>query len=188
MPEGLSCQNGSAYTSELAFAMMAEGRAGAESLAEPLGGAVAQSRRTVSLFSVAAPGCGHLGIRSPTPRARGTARVRRDGQPTRPPSSVIETSDISINSPGASPVAAHGRHPVGDHIEEAQCRQATWEGVRSHVLDLHPYQHKDAFSADRYQPPQSHINPFCRFVGYQENDAFAPRRSNLVAGIRTSVP
>jgi hypothetical protein len=33
---------------------------------------------------------------------------------------VIETSDISINSPGASPVAAHSYHPIGGHVEEAQ--------------------------------------------------------------------
>jgi hypothetical protein len=32
---------------------------------------------------------------------------------------VIETSDISINSPGASPVAAHSYHPIGGHVEEA---------------------------------------------------------------------
>ncbi|MEV6013201.1 hypothetical protein AB0M29_41365, partial [Streptomyces sp. NPDC051976] len=32
---------------------------------------------------------------------------------------VIETSDISINSPGASLVAAVNRHPIDGHLEEA---------------------------------------------------------------------
>src|SRR3954470_24344384 len=36
---------------------------------------------------------------------------RQDTGPTRPPSNVIETSDISINSPGASLVALHGPSP-----------------------------------------------------------------------------
>jgi hypothetical protein len=37
---------------------------------------------------------------------------------------VIETSDISINSPGASRVAAHGHHPIGGHLEEAHCGES----------------------------------------------------------------
>lgn len=36
----------------------------------------------------------------------------------RDPQNVIETSDISINSPGASLVAARACHLTGDHFEE----------------------------------------------------------------------
>ncbi|MUT88639.1 hypothetical protein GOL98_03460 [Streptomyces sp. Z38] len=32
---------------------------------------------------------------------------------------MIETSDISINSTGASLVAHHGHHPIGGQVEEA---------------------------------------------------------------------
>lgn len=38
----------------------------------------------------------------------------------RPPSSVIETSDISINSSGAAFVALPAHHPIGGQLEEAQ--------------------------------------------------------------------
>ncbi|GHD75613.1 hypothetical protein GCM10010336_51690 [Streptomyces goshikiensis] len=36
-----------------------------------------------------------------------------------PPSNVIETSDISINTSGASFVALHDHHPISGQLEEA---------------------------------------------------------------------
>ncbi|MYX24928.1 hypothetical protein GTY77_33535 [Streptomyces sp. SID8380] len=42
---------------------------------------------------------------------------------------MIETSDISINSLGASLVAPHGRHPIGGLLEEAHCQDAAFAQV-----------------------------------------------------------
>lgn len=46
-------------------------------------------------------------LSSPASKVYAAGRVGQDGWPTRAPSNVIETSGISINSPGASLVALH---------------------------------------------------------------------------------